>query len=119
MALSDVIKAARIKKNLKQEDVAEKTKVTVTTYSKWENGKTEPKASQVKLLAEILGITEREICQGKLSVKHELGDFLSKVNNASRHVTEFDKQMILWDLLEDDDEYIERLKDASSIDTTG
>jgi transcriptional regulator with XRE-family HTH domain len=46
--LNNVIKEARLERNLKQEDVAAYVGVTVQTYSKWENGKTEPKASQVQ-----------------------------------------------------------------------
>jgi transcriptional regulator with XRE-family HTH domain len=64
MALKDVIKEARVKQNLKQDDAAEMVGVPVQTYSKWENGKTEPKASQVSKLAEIFGLSEKEICSG-------------------------------------------------------
>ena len=56
MTLKDVIKEARSKRSLKQEETAELVGVTVQTYSKWENGKTEPKASQVARLSKILGV---------------------------------------------------------------
>jgi len=78
--LNNVIKEARISKNLKQEDVAEFVGVTVQTYSKWENGKTEPKASQVAKLSDILNITEREICLGKKSTRYSLEEFLLKID---------------------------------------
>ena len=58
MALSDVIKQSRIRKDLKQEDAAQLLKVTVQTYSKWENGITEPKASQVAELSDILNVSK-------------------------------------------------------------
>lgn len=53
MAISDAIKLVRTERNLKQDDVAELVGVSVQTYSKWESGKTEPKASQIIELAEI------------------------------------------------------------------
>ncbi|WP_416308572.1 helix-turn-helix transcriptional regulator [Neptunicella sp. SCSIO 80796] len=65
MALKDVIKDARLKQNLKQEDAAEAVGVTVQTYSKWENGKTEPKASQIVKIAKTLNISIKEICTGE------------------------------------------------------
>lgn len=78
--LNNVIKEARIDRSLKQEDVAEYVGVTVQTYSKWENGKTEPKASQVAKLSKILNITEKEICLGKKSINYGLEEFLRKID---------------------------------------
>lgn len=78
--LNNVIREARLERNLKQEDVAAYVGVTVQTYSKWENGKTEPKASQVAKLSEILKITERDICLGKKSTKYSLEEFLLKID---------------------------------------
>jgi transcriptional regulator with XRE-family HTH domain len=78
--LKNVIKEARIDKNIKQEDVAAYVGVTVQTYSKWENGKTEPKASQVAKLSQILKITEHEICLGKKSTRYNLEEFLRKID---------------------------------------
>ncbi|NRA94281.1 MAG: helix-turn-helix transcriptional regulator, partial [Psychroserpens sp.] len=67
--LQDVLKETRLSLNLKQADVAEYVGITTQTYMKWENGKNEPKASHVKKLAEILNISEVEICRGELSNK--------------------------------------------------
>lgn len=78
--LNNVIREARTERNLKQEDVAAYVGVTIQTYSKWENGKTEPKASQVAKLSEILKITERDICLGKKSTKYSLEEFLLKID---------------------------------------
>ncbi len=66
--LKDVLKEAREARKLKQTDVAEYVGVTAQTYMKWENGKNEPKASNIKLLSEILKVSEGEICKGE--VKH-------------------------------------------------
>lgn len=62
--LKDVLKESREKLQLKQSDVAEYVGVTAQTYMKWENGKNEPKASDIKKLAQILRISENEICRG-------------------------------------------------------
>lgn len=114
MALSDVIKEARISKNLKQEDVAKSLSVTVQTYSKWENGKTEPKASQVSPLAELLGLTEQEICKGELNEKYELIDFMGESSRYIKHVTEFDMAKALWKVLDNDKEFLQILKEVAS-----
>ena len=66
--LKDVLREAREARKLKQTEVAEYVGVTPQTYMKWENGKNEPKASNIKLLAEILKVSESEICRGE--VKH-------------------------------------------------
>jgi len=79
--LKNVIREARLERNIKQEDVAAYVGVTVQTYSKWENGKTEPKASQVAKLADILKITEREICLGEKSTRYSLEDWLLKIDS--------------------------------------
>ncbi|MDF4750925.1 helix-turn-helix domain-containing protein, partial [Vibrio parahaemolyticus] len=64
MSIGSVLKARRIELGIKQEDLADQMAVTVQTVSKWERDVTEPKASQVSKLSEILNISEREICQG-------------------------------------------------------
>lgn len=74
--IKDVLKEARLRKNLKQEDVANLIKIAKQTYLKWENGVTEPKASQVTELAKVLGITANEICQGKLNNRYSLQDYI-------------------------------------------
>ncbi|EIV0337215.1 helix-turn-helix transcriptional regulator, partial [Vibrio cholerae] len=63
--LKDVLKEMRERKQLKQSEVAEHVGVTAQTYMKWENGKNEPKASDIKKLAEILCVSESEICRGQ------------------------------------------------------
>ncbi|MCG6295771.1 helix-turn-helix transcriptional regulator, partial [Vibrio vulnificus] len=63
--LQDVLKEMREKARLKQSEVAEYVGVTPQTYMKWENGKNEPKASNLKKLAEILNVSEVELCRGE------------------------------------------------------
>lgn len=74
--IKDVLKDARTRKGLKQEEVASLIKVAKQTYLKWENGATEPKASQVAALAKVLGITPNEICVGKLTKRYSLENFI-------------------------------------------
>lgn len=74
--LKDVIKQARLQQGLTQEQIAKKVKVAKQTYLKWENGETEPKATQIRLLAENLKITADEICNGELYTKYSLEDFI-------------------------------------------
>jgi len=74
--ISDVLKASRMNMGFTQEEIAKRVKVAKQTYLKWENGDTEPKASQIKLLAEHLRITADEICSGELYTRYELDDFI-------------------------------------------
>ncbi|EGQ7701759.1 helix-turn-helix transcriptional regulator [Vibrio cholerae] len=66
MSIGETLKNRRIELGIKQEAIAEEMDVTVQTIYKWEKGTTEPKASQVSKLAQILRLSEREICQGKV-----------------------------------------------------
>ena len=74
--LKDVLRDARNKKGLKQEDVAEKVHVAKQTYLKWENGATEPKASQILALSQVLDITPNEICKGQLNTRYSLEEYI-------------------------------------------
>jgi len=55
--INERIRELRELKGFKQEDIASMIKVTTQTYYKWESGKTEPKASQIKMLASALGVS--------------------------------------------------------------
>ncbi len=114
MALNDVIRNARLKKNLKQEDAAKQVSVTVQTYSKWENGKTEPKASQIAKLSEILNISTDEICKGEKNSKLELIEFMKMVSEISRSTSDFELNMAIWESIDDDFTFINNLRNYSS-----
>lgn len=51
-----MLKLKEFRKNLnfKQKDIAEKMNVTVATYSRWENGKLNPRTEKLNNLAKIL-----------------------------------------------------------------
>lgn len=97
MALSDIIKSYRIKKNFKQEDVAEMVGVTVQTYSKWENGKTEPKASQLVKLAKALYCSTDALLHENEATT--LNGMLSNVSSRAKKLRPREKA-ILIDLME-------------------
>ena len=115
MALKDVIRDARLKKSLKQEDVAKLLGITVQTYSKWENGKTEPKASQIAKLSGILGISTNTICNGRQSQKLELIDFIKISSKISPNLSDFEQTTAIWENIDDDYKYLNSLKDYAGI----
>ena len=52
----------RTKKEMSQNELAEKTETTRTTVSKWENGSSEPGATQLKKIAEVFGVSIDYLC---------------------------------------------------------
>ncbi|MDO7710498.1 MAG: helix-turn-helix domain-containing protein [Pseudomonadota bacterium] len=116
MALSDVIREARIRNNLKQEYAALLMDVTVQTYSKWENGITEPKASQVAQLSDLLNVSTQMICCGKQSEKIDMVDFIRIVSRQAKDLSEFEMIETIWHNIEDDATFLEALKKLNSED---
>lgn len=116
MALNDVIKEARIRRNLKQEDAALLLDVTVQTYSKWENAITEPKASQVAQLSEILNVSTQMICSGEQSEKLDMIDFIRSVSQQSKDLSSFEMIETIWHTIDDDSRFIEALKKLNNGD---
>lgn len=106
MALKDVLKEARLKKNLKQEDAAKLVGVTVQTYSKWENGKTEPKASQVVKLSDVLGVSVYAICKGEIGSQMEPMEFLREYSNISKSMNPVDEVMTIWGSIDNHEEFL-------------
>ncbi len=106
--IGDVLKEARANTNLSQYDMADKLGVTKQTYMKWENGITEPKATQVSQLANILGITEAEICRGKLNTRYSLEQFIYRLNY-ERPSPEM-QILKLWEMIDDHEEFFKSLE---------
>lgn len=67
----DEIKRWRIKRNFTIEQMAESMGVSTVTYSKWENGKTSPKAEQIPKLAEKLGTSINSLFGKEISSRDE------------------------------------------------
>ncbi len=105
--LKDVLRESRTALRMKQEDVAKQVKVSKQTYLKWENGTTEPRASQVQLLSEILNITPNEICKGKLNARYSFDQFIRQKALVNAHLEV--ELLMLWQLIPDHEEYINAL----------
>ncbi|EOC1767036.1 helix-turn-helix transcriptional regulator [Vibrio fluvialis] len=97
--LKDVLKAARLSAGLTQEQVAQKVKVAKQTYLKWENGETEPKATQIALLSTALNITPNEICFGKKNEHCTFDEFVLKLarSGAPKDLI----TMVSWECIDD------------------
>ncbi|ENM5853242.1 helix-turn-helix transcriptional regulator [Vibrio mimicus] len=109
--IGETLKEARAKTKLSQYDMADKLKITKQTYMKWENGITEPKASQISELAKILNITEAEICRGKLNKRYSLEDFIYRLScqRPSREM----QVLRLWEMISDHEEFFKSLSPES------
>lgn len=105
--LKDVIKSARIEKGYTQEEIANLVKVAKQTYLKWENGETEPKATQIKLLASNLNITADEICNGTRYEKIGLEDFIlgTAISRAPREII----TMYTWKMIADHKAFFDKI----------
>jgi len=109
--IGSTLKDARTNTNLSQYDMADRLGVTKQTYMKWENDITEPKASQIVKLAEILGITEAEICKGKLNKRYSLEDFIYKL---AEEGTSRELQVLhMWKAIPNHEEFFNQLSPKS------
>ena len=59
--MADTLEVHRIRAGLTQSELAEKLNVSAFTISMWENGKTEPRLSQAKELANIFNCSLDDI----------------------------------------------------------
>ena len=105
--LKDVLREARTEIGLKQEDVAKAVNVTKQTYLKWENGTTEPKASQVEALARVLKISANEICRGSRNTRYDLEKFIIELSLVGR--PREIELLRAWEHIPDHAAYIESL----------
>lgn len=109
--LKDVLREMRERKQLKQSQIAEYVGVTAQTYMKWENGKNEPKASDIKKLAEILSVSESEICRGKtFSPQVNELQFMKKTATSMNELDEVTFTSILFEFTQDKDGFLNRLE---------
>ncbi|WP_412498238.1 helix-turn-helix transcriptional regulator [Vibrio furnissii] len=106
--LKDVLRESRSRCGFTQEEIAKRVKVAKQTYLKWEIGDTEPKASQIKLLAENLDITADEICNGYLYGRYTLDEFIIE-----QHISQAPTDVITlrtWQHIKDHESFINSLK---------
>lgn len=59
----------RKKRRIEQARLAEKLDVHVITVSRWERGISEPRASEIAKLCEVLGVSEAELLRGPAEEK--------------------------------------------------
>lgn len=83
--LNEKIRLVREAKGMTRKEVAEGVQTTDKTVMNWESGKTEPKASELKMLAETMGITINELLGEEISTKNKL---LSRITTAIEHFNE-------------------------------
>lgn len=81
MDLGENLYNLRKKKNLSQEEVAEKLNVTRQTISKWETGESKPDFDKIVPICELFDITSDELLTGEISESKEKKD--SKISQAT------------------------------------
>jgi transcriptional regulator with XRE-family HTH domain len=114
MSIGNTLKNRRVALNIKQEDLAEQLGVTDQTVSKWERDLTEPKASQICQLSEILKITEKEICRGTtISKKGDPFEFVRKVSILMQEVPQTELLVGMQKFIEDEDGFLKMLAKVS------
>ena len=114
MSIGNTLKSRRIALNIKQEDLAEQLGVTDQTVSKWERDLTEPKASQVCQLSEILKISEKEICRGTIiKRKSDPFDFVRKVSILMQEVPHTELLVGMQEFIEDEEGFLKMLSKVS------
>lgn len=114
MAIKDILRQARERAKLMQDEAAEMIGVSKQTLSKWENGKTEPKASQVHKIAEIYKISADYLCAGKVdSGSKDPMEFMRKLEKYGKHVGYTDYAIALWGNIRDENEFFNELKELS------
>lgn len=115
MSIGNTLKNRRIALNIKQEDLAEQLGVTDQTVSKWERDLTEPKATQVCQLSEILKITEKEICRGtEINKKGDPFEFVRKVSILMQEVPQTELLVGMQEFIEDEDGFLKMLAKVSN-----
>lgn len=116
MSIGMTIKLARERAGLKQNEAADMVGVSLQTYNKWENDKTEPKASQIAKLAEAIKISPNSICKGNESHKgKDPLDFMRRLSKLEKTVSEVEFALLLWESLDDEVEFLNKLQEISGL----
>lgn len=84
--LSDMVKDERSHRNLSQEDLAEKAKISLRTVSDIENGKGNPRLDTLVALVTYLDLSFDAI------LKHEDVNDVAYLNQATKELKKFPKQ---------------------------
>ena len=62
---AQTLRAFRKKKGFSQEELADRAKIILRTYIRWENGETQPRIDEIRRLAQALNVTEQELLTGE------------------------------------------------------
>ncbi len=115
MSVGSVIKQSRLSKKLKQSTIAKEVGVTVQTYIKWESDDTEPKASQIAKLSEILDVSSNSICKGLTDSKRELTSFMRYFSKLTDKASNFEIGVSIWETTENDETFLNKLRKNAGI----
>ena len=115
MSIGTVIKESRVSKSLKQTTVASHVGVTVQTYIKWESDETEPRASQIAKLSEILGVSSNSICKGVTDKKHDLTEFMRYFSKLNDKASDFEVGISIWEIVESDEAFLKNMRKNAGI----
>ena len=63
-SFGQTLRAFRKKKGFSQEELADRAKITLRTFIRWENGETQPRIDEIRRLAQALNVTEQELLTG-------------------------------------------------------
>ncbi|EPC5163483.1 helix-turn-helix domain-containing protein [Salmonella enterica] len=109
--LKDVLKERRKALRLKQSEVAEKIGVTTQTYMKWENGIYEPKVSYINKIAEVLEVTEKEICNGEIARENIYNalEFIEKIEKMEKALGKTRVQATIYKHIDNKDKLFNEL----------
>ncbi|HFE7521661.1 TPA: helix-turn-helix transcriptional regulator [Salmonella enterica subsp. enterica serovar Newport] len=109
--LKDVLRERRKALRLKQSEVAEKIGVTTQTYMKWENGIYEPKVSYINKIAEVLEVTEKEICNGEIARENIYNalEFIEKIEKMERALGKTKVQATIYKHIDNKDKLFNEL----------
>lgn len=114
--LKDILRGRREQRKLTQSDMAKLLGVTTQTYLKWENGVYEPRASQIKRLAEILDISEIEICRGYLFQDpeyYDVIDFIQEIDKHRQWISDTEFMAVIYKYIYEKDKFIKELEDKA------
>lgn len=107
MTIGNRLKDLRLKRDLNQDEVAEKLGITRGSYAKYENNITKPPGNKLKLLADFYNVSTDYLLTGEDKTDVDLGTILKGRPHFNGIPIEPDQADFFIDLLQT---YIERRK---------
>ena len=91
MELGEKLKAIRMAKQMKQEDVAELSGITLTTISKYELGTRKPKPEQLQKIANALGISVHALTDIEINTLSDLASLIFAISDCTNAYLDAEK----------------------------